>query len=255
MWKIGLVGIDFNYSINIPKELTQKVLANNQFVSSPLKSDSCKFDSTLSKYMDESCIKDMMTGNPRIQRLLDKHGLKPNINTKELRNLAQNHLNDTKRVALGIYEALPPEVKLKIDKNNLAEAAILHDFGKVLIPDAILNKKGALNDKEKEIMQLHSELGYEMLLTQNIKPEILKLIKYHHQNAKNTGYPKIQDIYEHNEAAEVLKAADIYSALRENRSYKTSLSPQEALSVMSKQTDGMDKTVLSALEKYVNNNN
>lgn len=248
------MGINFNYNFNIPKVSLPKVsFGQNSYVTSPLKQDSYNPDSAISKYMDESSIKSMMYSNPKVMSMLQKHGITPNVNMAELKNLAQNHLNDTKQIALGIYNELPEEMKSKINKQALMDAAILHDFGKVLIPNSILNKKGALTQEEKEIMQLHSELGYELLQTQNINPETLKLIKYHHQNARNTGYPKIQDLYEHNEAADVLRAADIYSALRENRSYKNSLSPEQALSVINKEVsaDNLNKDVYSALASYV----
>ena len=251
------MGINFNYNFNIPKVSLPKVsFGQSSYVTSPSKQDSYSSNSAISKYMDERSIRNMMVSNPKVMSMLTKHGIKPSINMTELNDLAQNHLNDTKQIASGIYDELPEEMKAKINKQALMEAAMLHDFGKVLIPNSILNKKGALTDEEKEIMQLHSELGYELLQTQNINPETLKLIKYHHQNAKNTGYPKIQDIYEHNEAAEVLRAADIYSALRESRSYKNSLSPEQALSVINKEVsaDNMDKNVYSALASYVEKN-
>ena len=56
---------------------------------------------------------------------------------------------------------------------------MLHDYGKVLIPKEILNKKGALTPEEKQIMELHSEFGYELLKQQGVKEEVLNLIKYH----------------------------------------------------------------------------
>ena len=91
-------------------------------------------------------------------------------------------LKKTKDITAGIINNLPTEMKGNINRQATLQAAMFHDFGKVLIPDKVLNKKGALNDKEREIMNIHSELGFELLKTQNISPKALELIKYHHQN-------------------------------------------------------------------------
>ena len=56
---------------------------------------------------------------------------------------------------------------------------MLHDLGKVLIPEKILNKQGKLTEEEAEIMHLHSKLSDAILSSQNIEPEVLNIIKYH----------------------------------------------------------------------------
>ena len=53
----------------------------------------------------------------------------------------------------------------------------------------MLNKKGKLDADEREIMELHSELGYELLKDKGLSEETLNLIRYHHQNLNKTGYP------------------------------------------------------------------
>ncbi|MBQ6516475.1 HD domain-containing protein [bacterium] len=251
---MGLLNFNNNFNISLPKINLPKISFGKQtYTTSPLKEDSYSKNSATSEYFDESRVQTMVASNPKITSILAGYGLTPKINLTELKKLALNHLNDTKNIALGIYDKLPEDIKTSINKINLIDAAMLHDFGKVLIPNEILNKNSSLNDKEKEVMQLHSELGYEMLQTQDIDPETLKLIKYHHQNSHNTGYPKIQDLYEHNFAADVLHAADVYSALRENRCYKKSLSPEQALSILKQEVSAgtLNNKVYSALENYV----
>ena len=105
---------------------------------------------------------------------------------------------------------------------DLQQAAMLHDFGKVLIPDKILNKNGKLTDKEKEIMKLHSELGYELLKEQGV-----------------------------NISSQILATADKYSALREKRSYKDAMTRDEALAVIQEDvTNGLiAPEVYNALNK------
>ena len=252
---MGLLDFNSNFNVSIPKVKLPKIsFGKKPCETSPVQEeDSYSKNSSTAKYFDESSVKTMVGSNPKVTSILARYGLTPTINLTELKKLAMNHLNDTKDIALGIYNKLPEDIRTSINKINLIDAAMLHDFGKVLIPNEILNKNSSLNPEEKEVMQLHSELGYELLQTQDINPETLKLIKYHHQNPNNTGYPKIQDLYEHNLAADVLHAADVYSALRENRCYKKSLSPEQALSVLRQevQAGNLDGKVYSALENYV----
>ena len=73
-------------------------------------------------------------------------------------------------------------MKKEVSLPHLQEAAMLHDYVKVLIPDNVLNKVSRLDNQEREIMNLHSELGYEILKNTDIDTRTLHLSKYHHQN-------------------------------------------------------------------------
>ena len=91
---------------------------------------------------------------------MDEYDLPVKVNIEELEKLKQGHMKDTRIVSAQIYSSLPAELKKEVSLPELQEAAMLHDYGKVLIPDSILNKKGRLNDDERKIMELHSELSY-----------------------------------------------------------------------------------------------
>ena len=118
-----------------------------------------------------------------------------------------------------------------INKNlkDLKDAAILHDFGKVLIPPEILNKHGKLTDEEHKIMDLHSIIGYEMLKNSGVNDEVLKLVRFHHNNFEEKGAKRdyIPDIN-----LQILNIADKYSALTEKRVYKEALTPKQALTII-----------------------
>ena len=191
--------------------------------------------------------------NPKIRALMNKYNLPIKVNTSELEKLKENHLKNTRLTAVGIYSNLLPYVRKDVNLKNLQEAAMMHDYGKILIPDNILNKQGELNEREREIMNLHSELGYELLKNRELSSETLNLIKYHHQNPQNNGYPAVSANYEHSLEAQILNAADEYTALREERSYKKALSKEEALEIIHKQADSgfISKEVYFALEKAV----
>ena len=130
---------------------------------------------------------------------------------------------------------------------------MLHDLGKVLIPSKILNKPAKLNTKEREIMNIHSTLGYELLKTQNINEETLDLVKYHHQNLKRSGYPALVEGHTPSDiGVQIISTADKYSALREARVYRRKLSRIESLLILYKEVlEGkIHKDVFNALVEY-----
>lgn len=181
----------------------------------------------------KTVVKRMLRRNPAILRILERYKIKPSIDTKTLKELINGHMNDTCRVAMGIYSALSESLKKGISEENIKEASMLHDWGKILIPSKVLHKPAKLNPKEREIMNMHSTLGYELLKTQGINEEILDLVKYHHQNLKHSGYPivkaeeNISDI-----GVQIISTADKYSALREARVYRKKLSKIESLLIL-----------------------
>ena len=145
-------------------------------------------------------------------------------------------MNDTCRVAMGIYSVLSDKLRSKIKENTIKEASILHDLGKVLIPSKILNKPAKLNKKEREIMNIHSTLGYELLKTQKIDAETLDLVKYHHQNLIHSGYPALNCDHQPSDiGVQIISTADKYSALREARVYRRKLSRIESLLILYKE--------------------
>ena len=203
--------------------------------------------------LQKNAFKNMVDLNPAIKGLLKKYKIKPSVDTKTLKELAGGHMNDTCNIAMGIYSILSEPLKKEIDKAIIKEASMLHDLGKVLIPSKILNKPAKLNVKEREIMNIHSTLGYELLKTQNIKEETLELIKYHHQNLKKSGYPELEEgNTPPSIGVQIISTADKYSALREARVYRRRLNRLEALLILYKEVrEGkILADVYDALVKY-----
>lgn len=121
-------------------------------------------------------------------------------------------------------------------------AAILHDIGKVGIPDAVLMKPGPLSDDEFEVITRHTLLGAEMLKDQRDNPVFdiaYDIALYHHENWDGTGYP--YGIAGENipAAARICAIADVYDALRSKRRYKAAVDHDETLRIMS---DGDGRT-------------
>ena len=203
--------------------------------------------------LQKALLQKMIDLNPSIKRILGEYKIKPTIDTKTLRELSDGHMNSTCNVAMGIYSILSEHLKSDLKPNTIKEASMLHDLGKVLIPSKILNKPARLNSKEREIMNIHSTLGYELLKTQRINKETLDLVKYHHQNLKHSGYPAIN--CDHNPSdigVQIISTADKYSALREARVYRRKLSRIESLLILYREVlEGkIHKEIFKALVEY-----
>lgn len=209
------------------------------------------FETNFSKYLDEKAIYEMIKVNSEITNFFQKFKISIKINMDILNDLIKNHLPHTRNVALGIAKYLPEELQKDVNHKALAEATGLHDLAKVIMPEDIINKKGALNPQELEIMEKHAILSYEMLKTTDLDNETLHLIKNHHHNPlKTNGQNKylLSDIN-----LQILSLADIYSALREKRSYKDEMSKEQSLKIIKKEVDNgkFHPIVYKALVEYV----
>ena len=185
------------------------------------------------KYVSESIVKSAIQKNPNILKILCENNLPVNINVKELEALKSGHMKDTRVIVAKMHSSLPKELKQEVNLQDLQNAAMCHDVGKSLIPEKILNKKGKLTSEEKEIMDLHSELGYEILKGSGLNKNTLEIIKYHHQTLDGAGYPKVDAKYECPKSVQILNVADKYSALTEERAYKKAFSREDALNIIS----------------------
>lgn len=185
------------------------------------------------KYVSEFMVKSAIQKNPNILKILSENNLPVKINVKELEALKAGHMKDTRVIVAKMHSSLPKELKQEVNLQDLQNAAMCHDVGKSLIPEKILNKKGKLTSEEKDIMDLHSELGYEILKGSGLNKNTLEIIKYHHQTLDGAGYPKVGAKYECPKSVQILNVADKYSALTEERAYKKAFSREDALNIIS----------------------
>jgi len=124
---------------------------------------------------------------------------------------------------------------LGLDKeqvNNIRKGAMLHDIGKLAIPEHILNRPGALTPSEWEIVRKHPRYGYEML-TAIESPSVVKDIpRYHHEHWDGSGYPDRLVGEAIPLAARIFSLVDVYDTLLAKRPYKPAYSPQTALEMI-----------------------
>jgi putative nucleotidyltransferase with HDIG domain len=115
-------------------------------------------------------------------------------------------------------------------KDKLKMSAILHDIGKIAVPDSILNKKGKLTKRELDVMKTHPVVGANIIssMKDNLLEDVTDGILYHHENYDGSGYP--YGIKEKNipEFARIIAIGDSYDAMTTDRPYRKALSEKEA---------------------------
>ncbi len=142
------------------------------------------------------------------------------------------------------------EEELKI----LGHGGLLHDVGKVSIPDSILLKPGQLTPEEFEIMKSHPMVGYTICERLRSAKDALPLIRHHHEKLNGDGYPDGLKGDEIPMLVRVITIVDIYDALTSRRSYKDAWSNERTFKVMHEEVKKgwWDGAVLEAWEKAIN---
>ena len=115
---------------------------------------------------------------------------------------------------------------LKHSQQNIYMMGLLHDVGKIGIPDAIINKAGRLTDDEFAAIKTHPAVGAEILQKIDDLPELKSGAHWHHERYDGKGYPDGLAEERIPEAARIIAVADSYDAMTSNRSYRTVM-PQE----------------------------
>ncbi len=118
--------------------------------------------------------------------------------------------------------------KSERDQEKIYRAALLHDVGKIRIPDDIINKPGKLTEEEYAFIKLHPVSGYHILKSFTKDQMIATGAKFHHERYDGKGYPNGLVGENTPEHARIIGVADAYDAMASNRSYRKAL-PQEVI--------------------------
>ncbi len=122
----------------------------------------------------------------------------------------------------------------------LSFSGLLHDLGKIKIPDEILNKPGKLTPKEREIMNKHPWLGYKLLeKIPSMNKNVLLGVLLHHEREDGSGYPMRFKRNKIDAFGKIVAIADIYDAMTSDRVYKTKTSPFEVLKMFEDECFGL----------------
>lgn len=140
---------------------------------------------------------------------------------------------------------------------DLYDSSVLHDIGKVGIPDYILLKKSTLTDEEFEIMKRHTIIGYDALRnasgdmgTDFFLNMAMDIILYHHERWDGKGYPKGLKGEDIPLSARVVAIVDVYDALTSKRPYKEELPHEEAVRIMMVEEGKFDPSLIKLFFDY-----
>jgi diguanylate cyclase (GGDEF)-like protein/putative nucleotidyltransferase with HDIG domain len=143
--------------------------------------------------------------------------------------------------------------ELKIDREGmdaLQAAALLHDIGKLAIPEHIISKPGRLTPEEFEKMKIHPLVGAEILERVRFPYPVVPIVRAHHEKFDGTGYPLGLRGTEIPIGARILAAVDFLDALASDRQYRRALPLQEAMARLSEESGkSFDPQVVSVLER------
>lgn len=134
----------------------------------------------------------------------------------------------TRRVAI-YCDLIAKELGFSIDdRNTLYEASILHDIGKVVVPDAILLKPGRLDSNEYELIKSHLNIGFQILNKINYYRPLANIIRFHHEKYDGSGYPDGVMGDDIPLASHIMIVADAIDAMTSNRIYQPRRTMKEA---------------------------
>lgn len=113
------------------------------------------------------------------------------------------------------------------DLAALRTGGVVHDIGKVAVPDHLLNKPGRLSDEEMAIVRRHPVIGYDILLPLRTFRRVLPIVRWHHERPNGTGYPDGLAGSQLPLLARIVALADVFDALSTARCYRPALAPEE----------------------------
>ena len=145
-------------------------------------------------------------------------------------DVTHSHVRRVQAYALGLARALgvtdDPTLKA------IEAAALLHDTGKLAVPEHILNKPGKLNEAEFEQMKRHVDVGADILSLVEFPFPVVPIVRCHHENWDGTGYPRGVKGTDIPIGARILSVVDCFDALTSDRPYRSALTNEQAFEVL-----------------------
>src|SRR5687767_2451563 len=145
-------------------------------------------------------------------------------------DVTHSHVRRVQAYALGLARALgvtdDPTLK------GIEAAALLHDTGKLAVPEHILNKPGKLSESEFEQMKRHVDVGADILSLVDFPYPVVPIVRCHHENWDGSGYPRGVAGNDIPIGARVLSVADCFDALTSDRPYRSALSTEAAFDIL-----------------------
>ncbi len=136
-------------------------------------------------------------------------------------------------------------------KSEMQEAGILHDIGKIGIPESILQKPGAFNQNERKIIQTHPLIGEEILKPLKSTVNFRSIIRSHHEKLNGSGYPDSLKGEKIPFPVRIISVSDVFDSLSTNRPYRNAMKLDKSLETIKEEVNKgfWDSEVFKALEK------
>jgi HD-GYP domain-containing protein (c-di-GMP phosphodiesterase class II) len=152
------------------------------------------------------------------------------------------HSLDVASIAIMIGKMLGLSTK---ELKELSTAGLLHDLGKIKVPNDILNARRKLTDVEFNMIKTHPVYGYQNIMDVDSIPDTVKVgVLQHHEKWNGNGYPQKLKEKQISLYARIISIADVYDALVTARPYKEALSPSTAIEMMMAMTPDFDIDIL-----------
>jgi putative nucleotidyltransferase with HDIG domain len=147
--------------------------------------------------------------------------------------------------------------RLGLDEDTVEQlrlAALLHDIGKIAIPDVLLQKPGGLAPEERMLVRSHVQFGYSLLEGLGIEP-VDEWVLHHHEHWDGSGYPDGLAGEDIPFGSRVILVADAFDAMITHRTYRPALGPDEAVAELRRQAGAQfDPALVAALESCLMDN-
>jgi len=144
--------------------------------------------------------------------------------------VTHGHIRRVQRFALGLASRIGVDDKLQLQA--LEAAALLHDMGKIAVPEHILNKPTKLTAGEFEKMKLHASVGADILSSISFPYPVVPIVRHHHESWDGSGYPDGLRGTEIPLGARILAVVDCFDALTSDRPYRIRLSDSDAIGIL-----------------------
>jgi putative nucleotidyltransferase with HDIG domain len=162
--------------------------------------------------------------------------------------VTSSHIHRVQHYALGLAHALGVTDQQTL--KAIQAAALLHDTGKLAVPERILNKPGKLTAAEFEKMKLHVDVGADILSSIDFPYPVVPIVRAHHENWDGSGYPRGLVGTAIPIGARILSVVDCYDALTSDRPYRGAMTDEQALAIIQSRCGSMyDPEIVHVFER------
>lgn len=138
----------------------------------------------------------------------------------------RKHLDRTRDLAMALTRVIDPELAARPETRH---GFLLHDIGKVGIPERLLTKQGPLNESEWTVMRKHPVVGAHIVTPIRVLGDAVDVVRFHHERFDGNGYPHGLKGKEIPLSARIFAVVDAYDAMTSDRPYRAARRPDEAI--------------------------